>query len=87
MTLSISAIIQQLIQLAKTDAKKLVLPLLANFLTSVGNNPSEPNLIVQLAVLEAGLLAALPQIEQDEVKELAQLMIAEAQTLNAPAKA
>jgi hypothetical protein len=86
-----SAILQALITVAKTDAQKLVLPLLANFLNSIATNPTEINIIAQLASFEAGLLAVLPTIEQDELKELSSILQTEATSLlnasSTPAKA
>lgn len=76
-----STILQGLIAVAKGDAAKLILPLLSNFLQSIGNNPSEINIIAQLASFEAGVLAVLPTIGQDEVKELATLLQQEATQL------
>jgi hypothetical protein len=90
-----SGILQTLIAVAKGDAAKLVLPLLANFLNSIATNPTEINIIAQLASFEAGLLAVLPQIGQDEIKALAaqiqaeatSLLTASASTTAVPAKA
>jgi hypothetical protein len=76
-----SAILAALIAVAKTDAQKLVLPLLSNFLSSIANNPTEINIVAQLASFEAGLLAVLPTIEQDELKALSVILQTEATSL------
>lgn len=76
-----SQILTQLLALAKTDAAKTVLPLLQAFLTSVVANPTQLNLVAQVAKFEADFLAAIPGIGQDILKDLAQLVNAEAELL------
>jgi hypothetical protein len=81
MSATFSSILATLIAVAKGDAAKLVLPLLANFLNSIATNPTELNIVAQLAAFEAGLLTVLPQIGQDEIKALAAQIQAEATSL------
>ncbi len=79
--MNLSALIAQLIAVAKADAAKSILPLLANFFTSIAANPTAVNITVQLAQLQVGVLAALPAIGQDELKNLANVLNAEAQKI------
>ena len=82
--MTLSQIIASLIAIAKADAAKEALPALAAFFTSFSSNPTAINMVAQLAQLEVSLLAALPGIEQDVLKELATLVNTEAQALLAP---
>jgi hypothetical protein len=82
-----ATVVTALVNVAKLDTSKTVLPLIGNFVNSLAMNPNELNLVVQLASLEAGLLAAVPGIEQDELKELATLIQQEATALLAPSVA
>jgi len=82
--MNLSAILTQLIAVAKADAGKLVLPALVTFLQGIASNPNALNLTVGLAKLNVDLLAALPTIGQDELKALSTLLATEAQTLLAP---
>jgi hypothetical protein len=79
--MNISQAIQQLIDLAKADALKAVLPALAAFLTAIAANPSGINIVAQLAKLEIDLIAALPGIEQAILGQLAATISSEAQAL------
>lgn len=62
--------IPTLLQFIKTDALKLAAPALGAFFTSIGANPSKINVMNQLILLEASLLADLPQLEQDTIKQI-----------------
>jgi hypothetical protein len=77
--MNLGQILTQLIAIVKADAAKSALPLLATFFTSIAGNPTAINIAAQLAKLEVGLLAALPGIEQDVLKEVAAIVSAEAQ--------
>lgn len=79
--MNLNAIIVQLLAIAKNDALKSVLPLLAQFFTSISTDPTALNIAAQLASLEVGILAALPGIAQDELKGLADIVNTELQTL------
>lgn len=85
--MNISEALQQLISLAKTDALKAALPALATFLSNIAANPSGWNITAQLAKLQVDLITALPQIEQDLLKQIAALIQAEAQALLSKAPA
>lgn len=78
---NLGQILEQLIAIAKADAAKAALPLLATFFSSIASNPTTINVTVQLAQLQVGLIAALPTIEQDLLKQIAALLNTEAQTL------
>ncbi len=82
--MNLGQIISQLVAIVKLDAAKSALPLLAAFFTSISVDPTAVNITAQLAKLEVDLLAALPAIEQDVLKELAALVSAEAQALLTP---
>ena len=79
--MNLSQVISQLLAIVKADAAKTVLPLLAAFFSSVAGNPTAINLAAQLAKLEVDLLAALPALEQEALKELATLVSVELQAL------
>lgn len=82
--MNLSAIIAALVAVAKADAAKGLLPVLATFFNSVATNPTEINFVVQLSQLQVAVLAALPGIAQDELKTIATLLNTEAQALLAP---
>ena len=67
---STSDFISSLLTFVKTDAMKLAAPALGTFFTSVGNNPSTLNIANQAVLLEASLLADVPQLEQDIIKQI-----------------
>ena len=69
--MNIGQLIDQLIAIVKADAAKTILPLLANFFTSIAANPNELNITVQLTKLNVEVLAALPGLEQDVLKQIA----------------
>nr|WP_294525707.1 hypothetical protein [uncultured Rhodopila sp.] len=69
--MTLAQIIASLKAILQADAAKTVLPILANFFSSVAANPSAVNFAVADAKLVADLLAALPSIEQDLLKQLA----------------
>lgn len=77
--MSIGTLFSQLVAVAKNDAEKAALPILATFLTSIASNPSELNLVAQGGKALADLNAALPSIEQDLIKDLLTMIQAEAQ--------
>lgn len=82
--MNISQIVSQLIAVAKADAAKTILPLLAAFFTSIATNPTAINVTAQVAKLQVDLIAALPSIELDVLKQLASILNAEAQALLSP---
>lgn len=69
--------LQAVLQIIENDALKQLLPLLTSFLTNVGSNPSQMNIMAQLASLEVQALAALPNLEAAVVKDLAALIQAQ----------
>ena len=83
--MNLSAIITQLVAIAKADAAKDILPLLAQFFTSIAANPSAVNVTLQLTQLNVSILATLPTIATDELKALAAIVNAAAQAAVTPA--
>jgi hypothetical protein len=79
--MNIAAILQQLIAIAKMDAAKTALPAIAAFFNSIASNPTAINVTVQLAELQVALIASLPTIEQDILKQIASVISTEAQTI------
>lgn len=79
----LGAVISNLIAAAKSDFESAALPLLAAFFASIAKNPTAVNIIAQLALLEAGLIAALPGIEQKVLADIAQYIGEEAAGLAA----
>lgn len=77
MSSGISSVVSQLIAIAKTDLITTVGPAAIAFLNSMAINPSKLNLAVQVTILEAALLKALPVIEADELKALAVILTGE----------
>jgi len=69
--MNLSELLAGAISIAKTDAQKVILPLLATFFTSISTDSSAFNVTVQLAKFNADLLAALPTIEHDVVAGIA----------------
>lgn len=82
--MNLSAIFSSLVAIAKADAAKAILPSLAAFFNSIATNPTEINIVAQLAQLQVSVMAALPGIAQDELKAIASLLSAEATALLAP---
>lgn len=80
-TTSLGTLIQEAIAAAKNDAIKVGLPVLGSFFTNIGSNPSVANVTVQLAALQVNLLAALPNLEQAVIKDIAALLQAEITSL------
>jgi hypothetical protein len=74
MTSSISAFVQAAITIVKDDALTGALPVLNGFFTNIQANPSTANLTAQSAALEVALLAALPNIEGQVIKDMAALV-------------
>lgn len=79
-----SDVISGAVALAKTDAQKAALPLLATFFTSIAADSSAVNIMLQLAKLNASLLAALPSIERDVLASIANQVQAAAAALVVP---
>lgn len=67
----LSGLIQNLVGVAKHDFAADVLPLVATAAQNIARDRSPINVAAQLMNLETGLLAALPQIAQDEWKAVA----------------
>lgn len=82
--MNLSALFQAIINIAKTDALKPGLPALAAFFNTVAANPTAVNFTLALTKLEADLLAALPGVEQDILKQIAADVNAAAQHFLAP---
>jgi hypothetical protein len=82
--MSLSDVISGAVALAKTDAQKAALPLLATFFTSIAADSSAVNIMLQLAKLNASLLAALPSIERDVLASIANQVQAAAAALVVP---
>jgi hypothetical protein len=78
---NIAQILSQLIAIAKTDLNKELLPVIATFFNSIATNPTQINIAAALAKAEVDLLAALPSIGQDVLKQLAALVNTQMQTL------
>lgn len=85
--LSISAVAQSILAIAKADAAKTILPLIVTFTNSIATNPSAVNVAAQVAAFQFGAVAALPGLAQAELVALAGLVNAEAQALLAPVPA
>lgn len=83
--MSIGQAVSGIVAIVKMDGAKVILPALASFLNDVAANPSGLNLTVKLAKLQIDVIAALPSIETDVLKQLATEINNEAQTLLAPA--
>lgn len=84
-TTSLGTFIQAALDIVKNDALKTALPVITGFFQNISANPSVSNLTAQLAALEVDLLAALPNLEQAVVKDLAALIQQEVTTLTTPA--
>ena len=82
--MNITQILQQLIAIAKMDAAKAALPAIAAFFNNIASNPTAVNVTVQLAELQVALIAAVPGIEQDLLKQIATVISTEAQTILTP---
>lgn len=81
---SFSALIKDLVTVAKQDAGKVILPLIINFINAIAANPTKLVIVVQLAKLQADVMAAMPEIAQDELKTLASFLSQEALALESP---
>ena len=79
--MNLAQTIQALLTIVKTDAQKTALPALLAFFQSAAANPSALNIAAALAKLNVDLLAALPGIEQDILKQIATLLENEIATL------
>lgn len=75
--------VQTLLTVVKNDALSTALPVLVSFLQNIQNNASTSNLAAQVAALEVNLLAALPNLENSVVKDLAALVQQELSALTA----
>lgn len=69
--MNLNDIVSQAVTTAKSDVLKAALPILAAFFNSIAADSSAINLTVQLAKLNADLLAALPGIEHDILSGIA----------------
>lgn len=81
MTFSPSALVATLVAVAKADAAKTLLPLIADFTNSVAANPTQLNIVAQAAKFQVGLLTIVPGLEQAELVALATAINTEAQLL------
>lgn len=79
--MNLAQIFQMIVQVAKNDATKSILPHVSAFLNSVASNPTAINFVAQLAQLQAQILADLPAIEQDILKQIATTVATEAAAL------
>jgi hypothetical protein len=79
--MNLSTFISNLLAIVRNDAATKALPLLAQFFTNISTNPTAVNITVQLASLNAQLLAVLPGIEQDVLTSIAAQLNAEVQNL------
>ena len=77
----IGSFLQAVISIVQGDATKTALPVLLNFLTNISSITSSVNLAAQLAALQVNLLAALPNIEQAVIKDIAAILEADLQAL------
>ena len=68
----------------KTAEAKAVLPILANTATNVANNPTELNLLAQMASAAAQIEAAQPAILQAELQSVAGMLQQVAASVGAP---
>jgi hypothetical protein len=84
-TTSLGTLIQSAITIVKDDALSTTMPVITAFFQNISSNPSTSNLTAQLAALEVDLLAALPNLEQAVVKDLAALIQQEVTALAASA--
>lgn len=84
-TTPIGQLLQAIFNVAKNDLIKDALPALNKFFQSVAATPGTLNLAVQLAALQVDLLAAIPKLESDVVKDISVLIQADLQTLTASA--
>jgi hypothetical protein len=87
--MNLATFIQQILAIVRNDAATKALPLLAQFFTNIAQNPTAINITVQMASLNAQLLAVLPGIEQDVLTSIAAQLNAEvvnlAKSVAAPA--
>jgi hypothetical protein len=86
-----SQLFAALIAFVKADILKAALPPVINFLTAVQGNPTPINVTAQLGLLNAALIAALPNLAQSEIQHLSSILLSEANVLltqaNTPAPA
>jgi hypothetical protein len=82
-TLALGTFLQSLITIVKTDALKDGLPIISAFFANISANPTQANIVAQLAVLEVSLMAALPNLESDIIKDLVALLQQQAAALTA----
>ena len=82
-TSTFGALFQSIINAVKGDIIKDALPVLNNFFQSITSNPSQANIIAQALALQVNLLAALPNLESDVAKDIAQILQAEFAQLTA----
>lgn len=79
--MNLGALLQQILTAVKNDALKTALPIINNFFQSVSANPSQSNIVAQLAALQVNLLAAIPNLEESVAKDVATIMQTEVNTL------
>jgi glycerol-3-phosphate responsive antiterminator len=76
--MNLSELISNLIAAARSDLNKAALPALAAFFNSIATDTTAINITVQLAKLNADLIAALPGIERSILAGIAKEMSAAA---------
>jgi len=87
---SLGGFLQAILNAVKGDVLKDGLPAINAFFTSIVNNPSQANILAQVAAVQVNLLAALPNLQMDVTKDLASIVQNEVNALlastAAPAK-
>jgi hypothetical protein len=84
---TLGTLLSSILQVLVTDEKNALLPLVLKFLQAVAANPSQINIALQLAQLEASALAAQGPIETEVLNDLVTLIQAVLQPAPAPAPA
>ena len=84
-TTSLGTILESILTVVKNDALKTALPVVSTLLSNVMNNTDPLNLTAQAAAFQVNLLAAVPNLEQAVVKDIAVIVQAQVAALAASA--
>lgn len=82
-----SSLFSTLLETAKDNLLAAAIPPVLTFLGNVKSNPNPLNVVAQADLLRAGLIAALPALEQTEIAAITNLFSNELQTVLAAAQA
>jgi hypothetical protein len=82
--MNISQLVQSLLEVARSGAGPKLLVLITEFTNSIAANPTQLNVVAQVAQFEVGALAILPGLAQSELAALASIINAEATKLLTP---